>query len=332
LLAVGITTLAVIAYRRKWYILCGSIVFYTVNIALLLQFIQFGETLMADRYLYIACIGILFPVVYYLFSWCSKMGKDVIAIVVGAGIAGVLLLMTFLRNDIWLSDFNFYTSIAETFPESPVAHYSLGALYMRQGKYPEAEQHMDLAVALDPGNYKAWYNKGSLYLREGKPMESLDALNKCLVLNEYTKAYFSRAMLYQGTGKPQLAIADADKVLKDQPQNARAYYIKADSYEQLGELERALENYNSAIQYDDKEPLFFIRRGLANGKANRGSLALADLNTAVTLNKDNSEAFYYRGMIKVKVGQSGCDDFRTALRLGYRQAQAAIDKFCAPAK
>ena len=325
---IGIVGLAVVAYRRKWYILCGGLVFYTANIALVLQFIQFGETLMADRYLYIAGIGILFPVVYYLYIWLLAKGKQLVATVIMTCVAAALLVATFIRNDIWLSDLDFYTAIVNTFPNSAVAQYSMGGLYMRMGQYDDAEAHLDMAVRLDPLNYKAWYNKGALHLRQGRAMEALDALNKCIAIKEYPKAYFSRAMLYEGTGKPDLAIADADKVLADQPQNARAYYIKADCLEQQGNITGALENYSKAIGYDGAEPLFYIRRGLALAKTNQLPQALSDLDVAVTQNPANGEALYYRGMVKYRMGQSPCNDFNNALRHGYKAATEAIAKFC----
>ena len=324
----GIIALAVVAWRKKWYILFGGIVFYTVNIVLVLQFVQFGECLMADRYLYIAGIGILFPAVYYLYNWLVKKAKQAAVIMVCSGIVLVFLLMTFLRNDIWLSDMNFYSAIVETFPNSAVAQYSVGALYVHMGDYDKAEPYIDKAVRLDPNNYKAWYNKGVLHMREGKPMEALDAYNRCIGIKEYTKAYFSRAMLYEGTGKPELAMPDIDRVLAEQPENARAYYIKADCLEMQGNISAALENYSKAIAYEDTEPLFYIRRGLALAKTNQAGPALEDLNKAVSIKPDDGEALYFRGLIKYRSGQNACDDLHNALKYGYKQAQDAITKYC----
>lgn len=328
IVAIDVVTLAVIAYRKKWHILCGGIIFYAANILLVLQFIQFGECLMADRYLYIAGIGVFFPLGYYLYKWILKVSKQLIAVITFSLIASGLLVMTFLRNDIWLSDLSFFTAIVETFPNSAVAQYSVGALYIRMGQYDEAETHVDMAVRLDPNNYKAWYNKGVLHLRQGKAMEALDALNKCIAIKEYTKAYFSRAMLYEGTGKPDLALVDADRVLADQPQNARAYYIKADCLEQQGNIKDALDNYSKSIGFEDNEPLFYIRRGLAFAKANQIAPAMNDLDKAVSLKPGNGEALYYRGIIKTRSGQSPCDDLHNALKYGYKAAAEAIAKFC----
>ncbi len=326
--AIGILVLAVISWRKKWHMLCGGIVFYTVNIALVLQFIQFGECLMADRYLYIAGIGIIFPAVYYLFVWLQKITKQIVAAIAAGTLALVLLVMTFQRNDIWLSDLDFFTSILNTFPNSSVAQYSVGALYTRMGEYDVAETHLNKAVQIDPNNYKAWYDKGALHLRQGRVDDALEALNRCIAIKEYTKAYFSRAMLYEGTGKPALAIADAEKVLAEQPQNARAYYVKGDCLEQQGNIQASLDNYSEAITYEGTEPLFYIRRGLALAKMSRYPQAINDLNKAVSLNPNTGEAFYYRGIVKYRSGQGPCDDFNTALKHGYKQAADAIAQFC----
>jgi tetratricopeptide (TPR) repeat protein len=323
-----IVALGFISYRRRWHVLCGSIVFYTVNIALVLQFIQFGEMLMADRYLYIAGIGIVFPLIYYGAIWLQKITKPAVTGIIGAAMGVALIFATFFRNNIWLSDLNFFTAIVDTYPNSAVAQYSMAALYTRMGDYRAAEGYINTAVALDPDNYKAWYDKGVLCRREGNDVMALDALNRSIAISKYPKAYFSRALLYESTEQPDLALADIEIVLADDPKNARAWYIKGDCMEQKNDIAAALENYNNAIACDAGDPLFFIRRGLAYAKTGRYQPSLADLNTAVAMNPVNGEALYYRGIIKNKTGLDGCGDLRSALGQGFRQAQPALQQFC----
>lgn len=324
----GIVWLGVLSWRRQWYILCGGIIFYTVNIALLLQLVQVGESLMADRYAYIAGIGLLLPLVYCTVQWLQGRGQQLIAIVCFSVLAVASGIATFYRNNIWLSDKNFFSAILRAYPNSAVAQYSVGALYMKEGNYAEANNHMELAVILDPGNYKAWYNKGALNLREGKITDALEALNKCLAIKPYSKAYFSRALLYTGTGRTDLAIADADKVLEADEHNARAWYIKADCKEQQGDSVQAIEFYNNAILYEDNEPLFYTRRGLLLARSGKFPAALSDINNAVALDPRRGETIYYRGMVKQAAGQSPCADLRTSLSLGYQPAQQGLEKFC----
>jgi protein O-mannosyl-transferase len=327
LLALALLASAFIAYRKKWTIVCGSILFYTANIALVLQFIQFGEFLMADRYLYIACIGIIYPVAVLLTKRMASL-RNTIGWSVIAVICGLYLTLTVVRNDIWLNDFSFFNKILETYPNSAVAQFSVGGLYMRQGDYKEAEDHIDLAVQIDPDNYKAWYNKGALCLREKKIAGALEALNKCLAIRDYTKAYFTRALLYEENGKPELALPDIDRVLAEQPDNARANFIKADCLEQQGNAEESVKWYTQAIDNDGTDPMFYMRRGMLYGRMRQNEAALSDLNKAVELGPGNGENYYFRGIVKYHAGQDPCGDLRQAVSLGYRQATEALAKAC----
>jgi len=328
LFTAGILAIAVIAWRKHWDILCGGILSYTINIALLLQLLQYGEYMMADRFLYIAGIGILFPLVYYPVTWLQKKGKQIIAVVSYTVIALSLLIATFIRNNIWLSELNFVNSMVEQFPNSTVAQYSVGALYLKNGNYKDAEIHINRAVQLDPHNYKAWYDKGVLYLRERKVNESLDALNKCLAIYPFPDAYFSRALLYMGTGRPALALADAEKNLDAEPTNARAWYIKGNCIEQQGNIELAIENYSKAISYEDTEALFYLMRGQAYAKINQARQALIDFNKAISLDSTNAMGFYYRGLVKYQSGGNPCDDFSNAIAKGYRVPADIVQKAC----
>lgn len=327
-IAVGIFLSAIWAYRRQRYIWCGGIVFYTANIAIVLQFVQFGEVLMADRYLYIACIGIWMPVVYYLYSWAARFSKEWLAIAGLALSSLVALAMTYQRNDIWLSEHRFWQAVVETFPNSSVAQSSMGGVYLKEGNYPEAIQHLDEAITIDGNNYKAWYNKGVILLRRNNPNAALEALNRSITINEYPKALFTRALLYQQVGKPMQALADIDKVLEQEPENARAYFIKADCLEQQGNVQNAIDNYTKAIAYQDDDPLFYMRRGIAYAKSSQTVAALTDLSQAIQMNDKSAAAWYWRGMVKYRTNQSPCSDLERAAQLGSKEAMGARAELC----
>ncbi len=345
--AIAIITVMVISYRKKWYLLSGSLFFYTVNIFLVLQFVQFGEVLMADRYLYIPSIAIFIPVVYYLFDWfikrrqqstqqadstssqtASDTKRAVLPLVITSAVALILLLLTNIRNTIWLSEINFWTAIAETYPNAAVAQYSLGAAYLKEQDYVSAETYINSAVQLAPNNYKAWYNKAILNLRQNKNKSALEAINNCLQINPYPKAYFTRALIYQESGQIQLALNDANATLQYEPQNARALYIKADCLEQQNNLAEAIVNYTAAIQHEDTEPLFFKRRGVAYAKTKQFNLALDDLNTAIDLNQSVGEYWYWRAMIKYNSHQNPCSDLHEAVNRNFSEARSALAKIC----
>jgi tetratricopeptide (TPR) repeat protein len=328
----GIVAITIVAWRKNWYILAGGLLFFTANIVLLLQFVQFGEYLMADRYLYISCIGIFIPLVYYLVNWMRQTTKNITAYALFSTIALFYFVATFVRNDIWLSDLNFFRSILDASPNSSVAHYSVGALQMEAGNYKDAEAHFNYAVLLNPRDYKAWYNKGALALHEGKSAESLESLDKCLSLASYPPAFFCRSLLYMSAGKFGAALSDAEQTLAAQPHNARAWYVKAFCTEQQGNPNLAIQLYSKAIAYESTEPLFYKRRGICFANTNQFQPGLADLDKAIFLDGTNAEAFYYRGAIKYNLGGEPCMDLNTAVTKGYKAPPGLIQKLCGTSK
>lgn len=329
LLSISVVVLGFIAYKKQWYVLAGGILFYTVNIAVVLQFVQFGEVLMADRYLYLACIGIWYPLVYYVWQYFSKKGtKKPISIGALSLLCIVYSVTTFSRNDIWLSELNFWKSVTDKFPESSVAQSSLGGVYMKEGNTQQAMQHIDAATKLDGNNYKAWYNKGVLQLRNGDNRGALSSLNRAIAIRDYSKALFTRALIYQQTGQYKEAHKDIIKVLRDEPGNARAHYIYADCLEQQRNGKAALQEYTKAIELDDTDPLFYLRRGLVYAKAGNTREAINDMSSAIQIDHKFAEAWYWRGMIKYRSGMMPCDDLVEARKLGLAEANEAYQQIC----
>jgi tetratricopeptide (TPR) repeat protein len=326
--AAGMMVLLFIAWKRNWHVLTGSIIFYTVNIALVLQFVQFGEYLMADRYLYIAGIGIIIPLVYYPATLLKGSTSKAIGYTAYGSIGIVLLFATFIRNGIWQSDISFMSSILKEFPNSAIAEYSVGSLYLHNGNYAEAEPHINNAVKLAPRNHIAWFNKGVLLLRLGNTDGSLQAFNTCLSLHPYTEAYFSRALLYMGLGKYTEAISDAERTLAKQPGNARAWYIKANSTEQNGDFTTAVACYTQALQFEQNDPLFYLGRGRAYTRLQQSAPALNDLNMAIAMSPSLGEAYYCRGVLQYYAGKDPCSEFRKAGDHGYQVPADIKQKLC----
>ncbi len=326
--AAGMAVLFFISLRKRWYMISGGILFFTAGVLPVLQLIPFGEALTADRYMYIPCIGIIYPAVHSMAQVLRRRQAAKRFMYMAAIPVAVLTGLTWVRNGVWLSDMNFFKALLDRFPESGVAQYSMGGLYMKQGDLAMAEEHLNRAVMLEPANAKAWYNKGLMHARQGRAGEALEAFDKSIAINDYTKAHFSRAMLHLSTGHPELALADADAVLRVQPYNARAYYIKGASEEYTGHLSAAMASYSTAIKTDAHEPLFFMRRAATLCKLKRYDAAQADISNAIAMAPQMGECYYWKAMINAGRGQPPCADLRMALQYGYRNAAAALQEQC----
>lgn len=322
----GIAIVFFLGIRKRWYILSGSILFYTACIIPVLQLIPFGEALMADRYMYLAMLGPAIAIVYHLFripAIASKFRWAVVAIL--AISFGTLSL---IRSGDWLNDDAFFAALVRAFPESAVAQYSVGVLEMRKNNLPLAEVHLEKAVRLERDNYKALHNLGVLYMREGRAGDALETLNRCLSIANYPPALLSRALLHQSTGNLASAVADAKQVVDINPANAKAWSLLGTCYTAQGDLQKAMQAHDNAVDLDRTEPLYILERGKTLYMAGRYASAITDLSTGLSRFPRSRDGWFYLGMSKVKSGQSPCADLRRAADLNYSPAAQALEQYC----
>ena len=102
-----------------------------------------------------------------------------------------------------------------------------------------------------------------------------------------------------------------------------------DKYVERNYIE-AIRFYDKSIELNPNNSVAFHHRGLAKGLLNDFGGALFDLNRAIELDPNYAQAYSNRGSIKIRMGKSddGCEDYYTAVRLGYDDANLEIQKYC----
>jgi hypothetical protein len=220
---------------------------------------------MAERYVYLASIGLVFVTV--TLAWQSpQRGQSVLlSILLLWGIWGAWRLR--LRVLDWADPVSLYQSSLKATPESSKLLYNLGAAFEAEGQlsgaqkyYREtltqnsnyapawnglgnidqqtgnrarAEQEYGRAIAMDPSREDPYCNLGALFLAEGKADDALREFTKAIALNpEDPTAFYDLAVLYQKLGEDDLADRTYRKVLELKPGDP-------DTLDNLETLERA---------------------------------------------------------------------------------------------
>ncbi len=95
-----------------------------------------------------------------------------------------------------------------------------GVLRLRRGSYAEATSDFDQAVRIKPDMGEAYVNRGAASLGQRLYAESLPDINKGLELGvlEPAKAYYNRALAYEGLDDPKSAYFDYQKALEINPE------------------------------------------------------------------------------------------------------------------
>ena len=309
-------------YKSSSKIIFFGLLFFIINLLLVLQFIPFGEVLTADRYMYLPIIGISIALLSII-PLKEKQMK-----IMGITLMIVFGSLTFMRANVWKNSIALYSDIIKKYPHSYVALNSLGAEYMLNKNYDMASRYLNATVNENPNYYKGYYNRGLLYAQTNRMKNALQDFDKAISLNQYPKAYVARATAYYELKDFSKAISDAETVLKKEPNNPKANYVLANCYDDLNQLDKALAYYNNVISTNSENPIYYLRRAIVYGKQQQYQQCLQDLDASTNIDANYGEAYYWKGVVKVNMKQNPCNDLKKAMDLGFTAAQQPLKTYC----
>jgi tetratricopeptide (TPR) repeat protein len=200
--------------QRKNKVLMFGALFFLVNVALVLQLIPFGQSLMADRFTYLASIGLFFSGTVQLeniFRKQTKPVKIILMITIGCCLS-FLAFTAHARTKDWYSTYTLWEDVTRKYPTEKV-HEMCAGIFSRQGNFDAAILHMNRSIELDKRftprkiSYRSF-----LYFNSGKFDSALADINTLL---EWDKGTCSHARLLEHRGKVYLKKRDKKESLDD---------------------------------------------------------------------------------------------------------------------
>ena len=260
LLVIPITIyLLIITYRKNKLVFFG-ISFFISNVILLLQLIPVGNCIMADRYTYIASIGLNLIAAHYiikLFNLKKYRSFSVTFFVIYLLFLGI---NTHSQTKLWKNDFVLWDNVLKVNPKIPSALVLRGCAYNTMKKFNEAIPDFDKAIAID---------------------------------NKNTLAYLNRGVSKSSLGKFKEAITDFEiaNVLKPEPRYLVNFYVSwGGALANTGKLNEALIIFDRAIAVNPNIPSIYNNRGITNALLGKMDEALKDFEHAIFLQPNYTEA------------------------------------------
>lgn len=273
-------------FRRNKDLLFG-VVFFAINLVLVLQVLAFGNSVISERYTYVPYIGLVFSLaMLWAKSNLSPMLKNAfLALFVFAGLA--FSIATNNQVKVWHDSMTLWTNAIEVYPRSYVARSNRGNYLITDLKaYDQGLIDYNIALEVMPDHINSLENRAIIFLHK----------------EDY-----------------QAALNDAEMFIKYHPEMPRGYFLKAFTLDRLGRADEAIAEYTRSIALDPKNAEPLANRGIIfyNSKKDYVS-AKADFDAAIQLDSSKGEPFLNRARCWIKSGNKAeaLQDLETARKLG----------------
>lgn len=251
-----------------------GLAFYSVTVALVLQFLSVGQALMADRYTYLPFIGLAFALAYTLIQWLDTKSDNLKNIFSGLGLLFVLSLTvkTYSQVGVWKDSESLWTQVLKYHPKEDLALANRGNHRGKIGNIEGAIKDLEVAVADGCNRTDVYEGLGSGYgsLSSKRPEQREILIAKA-------KAMYAKA-------------------IELDPNNANVYYnlgvaqVGSDPKAALEALSKSLE----LAPYKEKEVLPLISMCQIN--TGQYDEALNSANKCLSIGINSAEMFYFRGL------------------------------------
>ncbi len=272
--------LTLIWFKRKNKLLVFSFFFFMINLALVLQIVSIGGTLLAERYTYVPYIGICFFIGMMLDKYSATINKPLLWGITGAVVL-IFGIITFQRTKIWKDSDTLWTNVLEHFPESSVPRTNRANYLIRISSGPENKVRQDELL-----------------------QRALEDCNEALKLPlNHAKAYENRQNIYLRLKKDSLALSDANSLIKLEPGNRLGWYTKGVAYQRLNIPDSALKYFNKCLEINPNTDFALNNRGsLLFNYYKKYNEAMADFTKAIQINPQG-DYYLNRSLCYYQLGQ-----------------------------
>ncbi|UTW67777.1 tetratricopeptide repeat protein [bacterium SCSIO 12643] len=314
-------------WRQNRNVVFG-VLFFLSSLALLVQLVTVGSTIISERYTYLAYVGLSLAIYFILEDVAfnklkAEKNLSIAFMVVLIGFS----LVSFNRVKVWKSGETLWTDAIEKFPEVAGSWGGRGVYYRMEKKYTKALKDLNQAVALNPNEAMFYSNRGNIFFDLGQDDNALFDYNNCIRLDstdenafanrgaifgrrgqydeavmdlsraidldpDFVNAYMNRGIIYSVLNQREQAKNDYRKCVELEPDNHGIWNAIAVEYQYLGAFDSSVAVLNTAIQLEPNEGIYYFNRGISYRLLGDQTSANADFDYATTLGVQVDPGYY----------------------------------------
>ncbi|MDA0321445.1 MAG: tetratricopeptide repeat protein [Verrucomicrobia bacterium] len=243
---VVISALATLQVRQRPFLLVGWLWFLGTMLPVL-GIIQVGFQGMADRYMYVPCIGLVVAGVWLLVPEAPSRRRS-LTIALLATMALPLLILTRRQVATWRNDVALLSHAVEVVPDNYWAHYNLARTYENSDDLATARRHYEQAILARFDFPEAHYNLGVLHARMGDLRAATASYRNAIGTRPtHVEAHINLGALLAGQGHAAEAISLYERAVLLAPEIPQAQVGLAHLLMEAGDLARARTHAQRAL-------------------------------------------------------------------------------------
>ena len=335
-------------FCRENRLVVFGLVFFIVNIALLLQFVPVGDAIVADRYTYLPYFGFFLIIGRLAGGYIDQYTKTQKAYAVLAGVAGYIIILSCVsaqRCKVWHDTLSLWQDVDKQQPGTPLVLNGLGDYYFEKFNAARNDQdkkmcwdsaffYLNEEMKVDSNYFNSNFILGMLYAYNNnipaakkyfyKTLSLRRADNKLML--EHTKDVAAQAYLFLGAiyattqNFDSAAFCNRTAIATDSTvQGIHMQYGKY--FSMVGKFDSAIVEYGKAIAEYPKYYEGYFWRGEAELRLDRNDQALADFDKAIESNPNIGMVYYDRaiGLLRKGDKKQALQDVQKAQSLGFNQ-------------
>jgi tetratricopeptide (TPR) repeat protein len=315
LVLVAITAWVIRQAHAQPYLVVGWF-WFVIMLAPTIGLVQVGIQSMADRYTYVASVGVWIMLAWGANEWIKTqpwiLGTAAVLAV------GTCIILTPRQVAYWRTSETLFQHAVEVTDNNYLAYNNLGFDLSNRGETERAMSNFQKSLAINPNYDEARNNLGYALAALGRYQEATNEYIKALSLNpRLTEAHNNLGVALGNLGLSDAGIHEFQVTLEENPRHASAHNNYGVALAKRGKLDEAIAQFRLAL---DCQPDYLgAHSDLGNALAMKGDLAgaIQEYNICLRLDPKNAEAHTNLGITLFRQGKlkEAAEQFRMALNL-----------------
>ncbi|HVJ93402.1 MAG TPA: tetratricopeptide repeat protein, partial [Labilithrix sp.] len=181
-------------------------------------------------------------------------------------------------------------------PDTAALRRAFGEVAVAQGQFAEALEHFEAALQKNPNDLGTRFRLGVTYRRMHKLDLAAQALDQVAAIDkEYPGIALERGLLFEDTGELQMALEQFQSALQKSPKDIDLMLRVGAAYVAIGDIEKALPLLDEVkkARPNSAEANHFVGRAYLKLGGTEGASAMRYLQRAVALDPNKAEYHLY---------------------------------------